>query len=426
MSGACHASTPQDVPKAPGACHLGPDFMGTREALYFIQNLSNRGYLSIDRGYMSELRGANQTAEPVVWQDYLERNVLNRTQVRQAPLAEALRDLRTTIPPFDLIGAGTETAALRWSCDPGRMSEDLSDAFWQFLALAEAPDEELVRFARQFGPLAGPAEGQFAPGKLLHSHQEVGQQASQGSQAEHVVEPLFAWRMYARGLTALFDALDPSLPVHERQVSREWLYAPLVVPLWLRGVVGPADQEYLASGLVAKILDENPLFGDSAETLLEVALVVAGVGPAFLLRQEPDRRRDNAVTDIEADDPTELPGGADDSSGGLSYTISGTLINAPDRLSGQLWQTNGLLPILTISLAFAVSTQERHRCSWCGKPAAKVKRAPRKGQPWYGDHDACRVWARTASLVRSEDKRAEERRARRGALAQATSTNAKE
>jgi hypothetical protein len=119
------------------------------------------------------------------------------------------------------------------------------------------------------------------------------------------------------------------------------------------------------------------------DRLLEAALAIAGVGAAF---------------------PPTRPA----ATGGLVYTIPAQATNAPEGL--RVWQVRALLPILTASLAFAIQTQERPRCTWCGKPAAIVTRAPRRGQPWYGDHRSCRTLARADTLNRSEDKRAEKRK----------------
>lgn len=42
-------------------------------------------------------------------------------------------------------------------------------------------------------------------------------------------------------------------------------------------------------------------------------------------------------------------------------------------------------------------------CTRCGKPATiePGKRAPRQGQPWYGDHDECRIAARKETRHRN-------------------------
>src|SRR5215207_503696 len=92
------------------------------------------------------------------WRREIEPTIVNRARVKQGLLGDALRELRTAIPAFDLVGFGTPEAALRWSSEPARLSEPLGTAFWDFLTLADAevPDEQIVGFAGRYGPLAWP------------------------------------------------------------------------------------------------------------------------------------------------------------------------------------------------------------------------------------------------------------------------------
>lgn len=314
------------------------------------------------------------------WRNEIEPTIVNRTRVRQGLLAEALRNLRTAVSAFDLVGFGTPEAALRWSSEPVRLSEPLETAFWDFLILAEAevPDEQIVGFARRFGPLVWPDPLRVE--KEPTSTPEAPENQAPRERAH--TEPLAAWRMYARGLRTIYDRFDPPPPETSGD-EREWAIAPIVIPLWLRKGAPPFSEEEMLTEATIVGTGTLPFDVASPDRLLEAALAIAGVGAAF---------------------PPSRPA----TTGGLVYTIPARPANAPEGL--QVWQVRGLLPILTASLAFAIQTQERPRCTWCGKPAAILTRAPRRGQPWYGDHKGCRTLARADTLNRSEDKRAEKRK----------------
>jgi hypothetical protein len=315
------------------------------------------------------------------WLNEIRPVIANRTRVRQGPLADALSNLRTAVPAFDLVNFGTPEAALRWSSQPVRLSEPLGTAFWDFLTLpdAEVLDEQIVGFARRFGPLAWPDP--LRVGQEPASTPEAPETQAPGERAS--AEPLAAWRMYARGLRALYDRFDPPPPAGASGDGREWTIAPIVIPLWLRKGAPPFSEEDMLTEAVIVGIDTPP--GDVAppDRLLEAALAIAGVGAAF---------------------PPSRPA----TTGELVYTIPAQATSTPEGL--RVRQVRGLLPILTTSLAFAIQTQERPRCTWCGKPAAIRTRAPRKGQPWYGDHTACRTLARANTINRSEDKRAVRRK----------------
>lgn len=332
------------------------------------------------------------------WLNGVEPTIANRTRVQQGPLAEAMSHLRTVIPAFDLVGVGTPEAAFLWSSQPVRLSEPLGTAFWDILTLADAdvPDEQIVGFARRFGPLVWPDA--MGIGEPTSTRQASDGQAS--LERRHA-EPLVAWRQFARGLRALYDRLDPSRPKGVSGDEPEWAIAPIILPLGLKAGATAFPEELIPREATIVGMDFSPYDGVAPpDRLLEAALALAGVGAAFL----PPSHRPPAT-------------------GGLIYTLPAEAIDAPDLGAGRVWQVRGLLPMLIASLAFALHTQERPRCTWCGKPAAILVRVPRKGQPWYGDHKACRALARANTLNQSEDRRAEKRRAR---AARSTSSHARE
>src|SRR5215210_3786127 len=100
------------------------------------------------------MRGENPMGDS--WLERLEPIIWNRTQLRQSHLEEAFRGMQTDIPAFDLLGAGTPAASLHWSGNPVQVSEPLDAAFWEFMTLPDAPDEDIVRLARRFGALMWP------------------------------------------------------------------------------------------------------------------------------------------------------------------------------------------------------------------------------------------------------------------------------
>jgi hypothetical protein len=185
-------------------------------------------------------------------------------------------------------------------------------------------------------------------------------------------------------LRALYDLVDPGLP-HAARTSSMWTaaLATITTPLWLEDPNRPAppltegELSVLALGLMLNQSLAPPNW------LVTSALALAGVGPAY-----PSTRQDGT---------------------GLAFTLPARAIAAAGR---QLWQVQGLLPILTVSLAMAAQTQERARCTRCGNPAAILAQGPRKGREWYGDHDECRAQARAETMIRAESKRAQIRKQR--------------
>jgi hypothetical protein len=191
--------------------------------------------------------------------------------------------------------------------------------------------------------------------------------------------------MYARGLRALYDLVDPAFPQGKRTSEiLTWSVAPAAIPGWLADPNRDADS-LEEDWLVSVVMGHYMLGFDSKlasiaweDRLLLAALAAAGVGPAY---------------------PA-------DPRAGLVYTLPATPITAGDDDGSVLWQVRGLAPILTASLAFAVRTQERPRCTRCGRPAAVVTRGPRAGHAWYGDHTLCRALSRAETIMQTEQRRA--------------------
>jgi len=320
-----------------------------------------------------------------IWRTRAEALILDRTEIRQAHLAEALRTLRTGVPRLEVLDAGMPATTLQWTGQPVHPSEPLGSVFWDFLGLADAPDADILTFARRVGPLQWPEVG-------------VGEQDSTTPAASPelttttthddkvptplMTEPLRTWRMYARGLRALYDLMDPALPRNSEILT--WSVAPAAIPFWLADPnrdAEPLEEGWLGSFVMAHYgLGIDPGMESIAweDRLLLAALAAARVGPAH---------------------PA-------DPRAGLVYTLPGTPLNAADGDGGVLWQVRGLAPILIASLAFAVRTQERPRCTRCGRPAAVVTRGPRAGHAWYGDHELCRALSRAETLMQTEQRRA--------------------
>jgi hypothetical protein len=313
--------------------------------------------------------------------------ILDRTDVRQAHLSEALRELRTGVPRLAVVDEGRPAATLQWTGPPAQPSEPLVSVFWDFLALADAPDADILTFARRFGPLRwpeGPRDEQD-PAPPAASPEPTGRTTPEDEvPTQPMTEPLRTWRMYARGLRALYDLVDPAIPAGTRTTEiLTWSVAPAAIPLWLADP-DRAEEPLEEGWLVGLVMAHYGLGVEShlasiawEDRLLLAALAAAGVGPAY---------------------PA-------DPRAGLVYTLPATPITA-DGSGGDLWQVRGLAPILTTSLAFAVRTQERPRCTRCGRPAAVVTRGPRAGHAWYGDHVLCRALSRAETIMKTEEKRA--------------------
>jgi hypothetical protein len=284
-----------------------------------------------------------------------------------------------------VVGAGEPAVSLHWSQEPTHLSEPVGTRFWEFLTLADASDEAIITFARRFGPLRWPEAADEA--RVQPPDGESGAASSADTDKEGappLTEPLRIWRMYARGLAALYDLVDPALPPQARD-SQIWTWsaAAAAIPLWL---ADPNPERQPEEGWLAGFVTANYALEDGpaskmawGEQLVTASLVGAGIDPAF------------------ATDPAVA----------LAYTLPASAIESGAKSQDVVWRVQGLLPILTVSLAVALRTQERPRCTRCGKPAAIVERAPRKGRAWYGDHTWCRALARAETIMAAEQKRAE-------------------
>jgi hypothetical protein len=308
--------------------------------------------------------------------------IYNRVEVRQTHLETALRHLRAAVPALEVVDEDTPTPSLRWSRQPVHASAPLGGVLWEFMELTEATDEQIIEFARRFGPLVW---REAKPGE-----QGLGSAAT-ASQEQSFTEPLQIWRGAARGVRALFDLVDPALP--RGALSSDtwtWSIAPIAVPVRLANPdsAAPALEEELTALAMAGPpgLGPDPNYEDVSwpDRLLTAALAAAGVDPAY----------------------------QSDPSSGLCYAIPGRLTSRANETRALPWQVEGLQPILMVSVALAAQTQERPRCTWCGNPAAIALRGPRKGRPWYGNHVMCRALARAKTMNQAEDKRTEKRRAR--------------
>lgn len=322
------------------------------------------------------------------WLDQLDQRLHCRVVVAQAPLATALQSIGTVLPTLELVEDTTNSPTLRWSPGSMRPSTAIGEAFWEFLTLSEAPDEEVIRFAQRYGPLSWP--GDVRGGTRSHrGSAPIDRTRDASLPDDRFDEPLAAWRTCSRGLSRLYDLLDPALPSSAREAFTPFTIAHTAVLLFLPEVALTYTEEEIGKQMVLNGLKHGPTFVYvSPEQLLNEVLAASQVGPAYPFVFEK---------------PSEI-----------AFSIPGAPAERSTRNGQVSWQVRGLLPVLSVSLAFAILNEERPRCTWCGKPAAIVKRKPRAGQPWYGDHKDCRTWARVDTKLRSEDKRAKQRRSRSG------------
>jgi hypothetical protein len=278
--------------------------------------------------------------------------------------------------------------------DSKQLSEPLDFRLADFMALADGSDEEIIEFARQVGPLHWPAPPDYHAGResATATADFVSSTSPRrtGPTDEVFAEPLWAWRSYARGLRALTSATTAVITgIGFDNEDFIWSFASIMGPLWL------SDSAPTKSPLTQPDLDAlaaNFLLGaEPIENIVTAALDVAGVKVAYI--RSPHQHANPA------------------------YTLSGTthlLKRSDGSLLGEpVLVAESVLPILAVSLARSLSSQEPTLCAWCRKPAGIVKRRPRTGQRWYGDHRSCAMDARAQTQIRYEDKRALKRKNRK-------------
>jgi hypothetical protein len=328
----------------------------------------------------------------------VEDALWNVTNVRQAPLGAALGHLRMRLPRLAIDDAGSPRATLRWTTEGESSSDPVDGALWEFLALDGTVVEDVFRLARRFGPLLwNPRGGNVEPEPGPERVEPAGARSSPapGAAEEDVqtwAEPVSVWQAYARALATLYDLADSHLPVGPMNYEQR-LHAieAIAIPYWMADAdLARHELTEMESGALVteQVMGWQRVPSEmDADRLVSAALDAARVRPVFTSTRSPDPRPAYRIPAIER------------------------------PLSGQpgttAWHVQGLAPLLMVSLALALQTEERPRCTWCGKPAAIVTRRPQGNRPWYGDHAACRSLARVKTMNQAEDKRAEKRRRRR-------------
>jgi hypothetical protein len=312
--------------------------------------------------------------------DQLTEAIEQRVIVRRDNLANRLSRLRVVVPVLEWRTNDDGQGVLIWSPRNVNLSDPLDSCFAEFITLVDAPTEDIIRFAKRFGPLHRPV-----PSASRVSREEQGEEAD-GPPSDSFSEPIWAWRMYARGLRALMNVTEvASRGAVTGSDDLIWAFATVAVPQWLDNAASadPPLTELDALSLAV----EHLLSDDMVERIVTTALESAGVGPAFPARKQSEE---------------------------LGYSLPLRKLYPADGTQVQVtWGPPSLLPVLAISLAFALIPEEPTICTWCKKPAGVVRRRPRKGHPWFGDHTRCRALARVETVVRVEEKRAAKRRARK-------------
>ncbi len=149
------------------------------------------------------------------------------------PLAAA----RTRVPEVWLEAGPPGPVRLEWRWpSTAELSPPLSEAFWGFLDLARASDEDILRFAQRYGPLRIPDRGPngTASGGAVVGRERYWESPGDSSRESQSTdrpdwEPVSAWRFHVRRLGARLSLLadvqndTPTRP-------EDWDEATLTVP----------------------------------------------------------------------------------------------------------------------------------------------------------------------------------------------------
>lgn len=311
------------------------------------------------------------------WTKPTYTTITEQTVVTPGPLTESLHHLRAVVPSVQTEHDPSGYLQFRWHHERSTPSQPLGTCFWDLIELADGADADLVRFVERYGPLV-----------WTHETQD-GVIDAAGERGASWLEPLWAWRNYARALKSLFAMVD-ARGVGESLPVEEWLdaIAAVAIPIILRSGSFPKEpptgEDFLA------VLSEHNLDGRHGhpaipfDQIVTAALRLAGVGMAFV-----------------ADSADETP----------AFALPATVLQPARSFADMsLWQVRGLLPILAIALAIELRAPERGLCTWCGKPAAIIGRRRRRGHAWFGDHEDCRAEARSIAMRRAKTAYRERRK----------------
>jgi hypothetical protein len=160
-------------------------------------------------------------------------------------------DIQILVPDVRLVNDPPGPARLEWRSSARKTSPSLQSCLWQFIELAEAPDEAIRAFAQTWGVLGLGSDGRphvGASNELLsdkHRFWEsapttLRQRATKLEEEDGVWhwEPLSAWRFFSRRMRALL-AIAVDLRTQVPTKMEDWLDAarPLKLPR------SPADLE---------------------------------------------------------------------------------------------------------------------------------------------------------------------------------------
>lgn len=298
--------------------------------------------------------------------DAIANGVWGRKNTRLLPTVGATTsDFYVNASPLAARTEQRRSERLVWQPQDGQIQSDLSEAFWEFLDLGSADDDRLWMFAAKYGPLLAPQ------GDVQHQEQPDD------------------WRSLSRGFNAAYDlALAEKGWEPDAHESRVNAFLTITVPILMR------SQQYVLR---------------SAEDHDEMVAWAIGVGSVVLERltsqKFPERILNGALNAANVGPAIDLN---DNHPGAQVLAVPVSPLATTLEVEGIVkHQVPGLLAILALSLATAMQHLERPRCSRCGKPARKLKRAPRPDQPWYGDHDTCRAQAHLESVTRTNARLAQ-------------------
>lgn len=277
--------------------------------------------------------------------------------------------VRGAVPRVRLEGAG-EGARLVWDAGPIAPGEPL-DGVWDFLALAEAGDAEILAFARRHGVLG-----------LERGGNEAGS------------EPVAAWQAYARGLRAVLG-IAAALRQGRHTRLEEWA---------------------LAAGAAVTLAEPASLDGDSRQRLAEgfaglaLYVVLDQTGPGDLAVTQ-HRLFERLMAELLARSglrPSMVVDEAGRGRLGLALPV------APSQRPGSTAaeEVGRLADILLAAACEAIESEGLGRCDVCGRPFRRSPDAagPRSDRRTFCS-EACRRQAKREVQRDSARRRAAARRA---------------
>ena len=265
-------------------------------------------------------------------------------------------------------------------------ADPLLDVRWcldAFISLEDAEVNTVRDFARRYGPLIG-------------SHSERYRSTRPTALQATMMEAIPLWRALAHSLHSLL-AIASDVLADRRPDGYEWVDGQSVLkvvqglhenwPEWHR------ESDRLRAGLhdVGVPTTHGAQIVQVRQTM-NALLEAAGV------------RVDSGFGESCVSAPSfALPGHAD-----IYFTATGAWSQSV---------VDGLLPLLALQAIGVMRDNRIHTCDGCGRriPLPQGAPRPRRGIPFYGDHEECRRAARLKSKRESKRKRTQRQREAEGA-----------